>query len=128
MVRGHSVSTTPKQVEEVRFQIIWNSIFGIWSEFKPDMVMIESAIGGSRTQHGTQRLNAVVCWEFFKLDVAFETMAPNTLKKAATGNGRADKPEMLAAARRHWPECPNDDCADAYWLAIEATKVRTEGV
>jgi Holliday junction resolvasome RuvABC endonuclease subunit len=44
-------------------------------------------------------------------------IAPGTLKKEATGNGRASKPEMLAKARETFPECPNHDVADAYFLA-----------
>lgn len=118
--------TTNKDVEEVRFEIIWNRIFNFWNVYMPEMVMVESAIGGATTQHVTQRLNAVVCWELYKHEIAFAMMAPNSLKKNAVGNGRASKDEMLEAARVWWPECPHHDCADAYWLAREAAKVRVE--
>lgn len=41
----------------------------------------------------------------------------NTLKKYATGNGRCEKPEMVAAAVRRmpWLDVTNDDEADAAW-------------
>lgn len=122
------VKTTNKDVEEVRHQVIWNMIHHFWQKYKPEMVMVEAAIGGGRTAHVTHRLNAVVCWELYKHDIVFETIHPSTLKKNATGNGRASKDEMVDAARVSWPECPHDDCADAYWLAVEATKIRTESV
>lgn len=53
-------------------------------------------------------------------------IAPASLKKDATGNGRADKHMMLRAARELWPECPNHDLADAYHLARLALKKHVE--
>ena len=46
------------------------------------------------------------------------TVAPSTLKKFATGNGRAKKPEILAAARKRWPEqdIETHDQADALFV------------
>jgi Holliday junction resolvasome RuvABC endonuclease subunit len=46
------------------------------------------------------------------------TVAPNTLKKFAVGNGRAEKKEMLAAARARWPEhdLETHDQADALFV------------
>jgi len=41
----------------------------------------------------------------------FEVAVP-TLKKFATGNGKADKSDMIAASKMDL----NDDQADAYWL------------
>lgn len=44
-------------------------------------------------------------------------LSVGTIKKHATGNGRADKPAMLRAARVKWPQLRvvNDDMADALW-------------
>jgi crossover junction endodeoxyribonuclease RuvC len=44
---------------------------------------------------------------------------PSTLKSFATGNGKAEKPEMVAAARDLWPHAQvrNDNEADALLLA-----------
>lgn len=53
--------------------------------------------------------------------VAYEIIQPPTLKKLATGDGRAEKPEMIAQAQEQWPGCPDEDnVADAYFLAAEA--------
>ena len=42
----------------------------------------------------------------------------NTLKKHATGNGHAEKPLVIAAAKRKWPheQITDDNHADALWL------------
>ena len=52
--------------------------------------------------------------------------AVGTVKKAATGNGRAKKPEVIAAmAERFGIELKDDNEADA--LAVAVTHVRTVG-
>lgn len=124
----HDLISTPSfAVEEVRFRRIWKRIYKMLYRYTPHMVMLESAIGGP-TQHQTHGLNAVIRYELSNHKVIFATMAPNTLKKNATGNGRADKPMMLTAARLHWPECPDHNCADAFHLAVQAGLVETESV
>lgn len=55
------------------------------------------------------------------------TVAPSTLKKFAVGNGRAQKKEILAAARARWPEqdLETHDQADAlYVLAWAQERVK----
>jgi Holliday junction resolvasome RuvABC endonuclease subunit len=122
----HDLIATPSfAVEEVRFRRIWKRIYKMLYRYTPNIVMLESAVGGM-TQHATHGLNAVIRYELKNHKVPFETMAPNTLKKQATGNGRSDKPQMLAAAQVHWPECPDHNCADAYHLAVQAMNVRLE--
>lgn len=46
--------------------------------------------------------------------VAYHT---STLKKHATGKGNAGKPQMIAAARKRWPQTAivDDNHADALW-------------
>lgn len=45
-------------------------------------------------------------------------LAFSSLKKHATGSGRAKKPEMIKAAHRKWPQIKliDDNHADALWL------------
>lgn len=45
------------------------------------------------------------------------TKPPASIKKHATGNGRAKRPEMLAAAQARWPEVATDHEAVAKFLA-----------
>jgi len=44
-------------------------------------------------------------------------VSPSTIKKEATGSGRASKEDMLEACRDIGLEVENDNEADAYWLA-----------
>ncbi len=52
----------------------------------------------------------------FELPIAF--VSPNTVKKFATGSGKATKAEMRHAAERRWPaiEKIRNDQADALWI------------
>jgi Holliday junction resolvasome RuvABC endonuclease subunit len=54
------------------------------------------------------------------------TVPPSALKKYATGNGRADKQDMIAAARRRTTgaHIPNDDIADAVLLMFFGIDLR----
>lgn len=52
-----------------------------------------------------------------RLDIPTYLVSPSTIKKAATGSGRATKKQMLAAARAAGAPAKNDNEADAYWLA-----------
>lgn len=47
----------------------------------------------------------------------FRLVAPTTVKKFATGYGRASKEEMIAAARKRWgPGVKTEHEADALWI------------
>jgi Holliday junction resolvasome RuvABC endonuclease subunit len=68
-------------------------------------------------------LRGVILNVLFRNDVPVDIIAPPTLKKIATGNGRAEKDEMIRKARRKWKRCPdNDNVADGFWLAHEAQR------
>lgn len=59
----------------------------------------------------------------------FHQCAPNTLKKFATGNGRADKEAVMCAAQQQYPNIHvnSQDQADAMFLsAWAASKYRIE--
>lgn len=56
--------------------------------------------------------------DWFSNRASFIYIAPATLKKFTTGNGRANKIEMDRAVYKKWgAECPNEDECDAYALA-----------
>lgn len=58
----------------------------------------------------------------FDLKLQCVTVAPSTLKKFATGNGRAKKPEIVAAAKARWPRTSFEthDQADACFVLLWA--------
>lgn len=86
-------------------------------ETRPEKIVIEGYAYGATAQHhrlgeigGVIRLAAVQCgveslWE----------LPPSSLKKFATGSGRAGKSQMqqAAVARGDFPEKPSHDLADA---------------
>jgi len=83
-----------------------------------DAVFIEGYSFGSQwnlAQLG--ELGGVVKLTIWTLGIVYYTIAPNSLKKFATGNGRATKEEVVANAReRLGYEGYDNNAADALWL------------
>lgn len=102
---------------------VWTTIVEIADEDDIDLVVIEGAAYGSRNQMG--HMLAGFWWMLVDNLVPFEApiavVQPSTLKKFATGDGSKNtgKREMLAAARRAFPEADitSHDVADAAGLA-----------
>lgn len=85
------------------------------------LVVIEGPSYGSNDPGGHER--AALWWwvigRCINNRVPFAVVAPSTLKKYATGNGRADKRDVVRATRMRRPEVRigGDDEADALNLA-----------
>jgi Holliday junction resolvasome RuvABC endonuclease subunit len=83
-----------------------------------DAVFIEGYSFGSQwnlAQLG--ELGGVVKLTIWTLGITYYTIAPNTLKKFAAGNGRASKEEVVANAReRLGYQGFDNNAADALWL------------
>lgn len=84
----------------------------------PDLVVYEQAHhrGGAATEitigFATRVQEACAEW-----GTEHTTVHSATLKKFATGNGRASKDEMIEAAETRWPGSFAHDEADARWVA-----------
>jgi len=78
-----------------------------------DLPISARAAGKTGMAHGVIRATI--------LDNGYEyiTLPPATLKKAATGNGRAEKADMINGYAEAYPNIPiaDDNQADAAWLA-----------
>jgi Holliday junction resolvasome RuvABC endonuclease subunit len=89
----------------------------------PELVIFEGPVlGHSATVQVTRKLHAlpgVVEMVCFKRHVQVAEAPPATIKKTLTGHGRADKDEMMEAARAYGLEITCSDEADAFgaWLA-----------
>jgi Holliday junction resolvasome RuvABC endonuclease subunit len=70
-------------------------------------------------QEVLQGLKATIERVCEELRVHYTCFSPGEVKKEATGNGNAGKPEMVAAARKKWghPVSGDDNAADALWVA-----------
>ena len=65
----------------------------------------------------------LVCW---RREILVSEVAPTTVKKVATGSGKASKMEMMAAARHRGWTPKTDHEADALWILDHARNLRVE--
>jgi Holliday junction resolvasome RuvABC endonuclease subunit len=94
-------------------------------KYNPSIVVYEGAHhrGGPPTEKAMAWITRIkeVC--ALNRIVQCYSVHSSTLKKWATGTGRAEKPDMLAAANRRWPgiDFIDDNEVDAVWLWHYAT-------
>jgi Holliday junction resolvasome RuvABC endonuclease subunit len=89
--------------------------------YKPGLVLIEGyayAAGAQHGHHDVIELGGVLRWELCKrTECPVIEVAPTTLKKFTTGDGKAPKPFMVSElARKHQRRFTTDDQADAFAL------------
>lgn len=75
---------------------------------------------GGAAHNVQNELNAIIRFSLHMKGIPSFNVAPNTIKKFATGNGNAQKPEMIAAARefRLGRDTMTDNEADALFMAV----------
>lgn len=86
-----------------------------------DLVVLEGySLGGQRGYAAAYscELGGTLRAELAAARFHLAEVPPSTLKKYATGSGKADKQAMVAAARTLGAEVANDDEADAFFLAL----------
>lgn len=114
---------TPSSMElEQRIEVVRKEVLAFVRRHEPAWIVIEGpARGGKFVDVRVYHLAGVIRWY---LSVSKRTrhiprriVTPTELKLEATGNGRASKKDMVAAARVFWPACPDDNAADAFHLA-----------
>lgn len=88
------------------------------SSQEPRLAVIEHyAFNSPYGREALGELGGVVKLALHKLGIPHVVIAPATLKKYATGSGKANKDEMLAAAiKRSGLDITNNNVADAWWL------------
>lgn len=111
------------QEERIEYQA--RLIIGCVQQFEPTKVMIEGHAFNTRGVGNatiTHELHGVIKNRLlrngYRIGESVEIIAPRSLKKHITGTGTAEKDEMVAAVSEIWRECPNDDEADAWGLAL----------
>ena len=89
----------------------------VLADNRPDLVVIEQPFSRYATATATlQRTYGVLLAELARVGCVVQWVPPATLKLAATGSGKADKPQMILAARALGYDVANDDEADACLL------------
>lgn len=95
-------------------------IADIGKAYGVDLIAFEEASKGShnpavQAQHN--ELAGAIEWAAFKFGVPTRRINPMTLKKFATGDGRAPKPQLIAAAKTHYGIITaSSDVADAVFV------------
>lgn len=119
LVHTQLIKTKPKDFtsQEARYWHIAREIMLALRPHRPLEVDIEGP-AFSMKEKRIYECAAVVRHELWKRKVEFNILAPSSLKKFGTGNGRASKDEMVAAAQLAHPEIKDDNIADAYHLAV----------
>ncbi|WGM31477.1 hypothetical protein [Brevundimonas sp. NIBR11] len=120
----------PKTGEDVGSFLI---AFEVWltekvRQVEPSLLLFEAPIlASSVTTHVTRKLHALAgITEMVanRAKVECAEVFPVTVKKALTGSGRADKDEMVRAARAYGFNPAVPDEADAFGLWLHAVRTR----
>lgn len=103
-----------------RIELVRQRIAAVIAKHKcVELVVIEGYSYGSHLAYAreTAELGGTVRNHLYQERVPYLDVAPNSLKKIATGNGRAGKTEVVQAAeKRLGYEGHDDNEADALWL------------
>lgn len=123
----------PKYTTEIeRFSNIANEFYKFIGYYKPDRIGIEGYSMGSRGMvFNIGENTAVLKYRLYEGGYNFISIAPTTIKKFATGSGRADKKKMVETFHQkvspnisqtifNSPEkyaSPVSDIVDSYYIA-----------
>lgn len=116
--RGQLAPDRYAGTEEERIEWLRRKVKANVRKFGPCLVAIESknfVPKGSAKK--VDELQGVIKNLLHRMEIPFVPVAPTTLKKKATGDGRADKMTMIVAAKKFCREISDDDRADALHLA-----------
>ena len=114
-----SIQTNAKYNHANRLKIIADFFLKLREKYPTNIVVFEQ--GFSRYSISTQALFkviGVISYVFWDCEQLF--YAPSTVKKAVTGNGRADKKDVQKEIKKRWPylNFENDDQSDACAVGI----------
>lgn len=118
---------------DLRLSRLHNEVFALAQEHGVTHAILEDLPINAMGAGGTGSAQGVVRLALQQLDIPYVTVVASTLKKYATGTGRADKEQMhaaLPAAVRGRVSKSKDDEVDAWWLwHMGMTKLgRTGGI
>ena len=116
-----TLAVRPRSEGDLRLSEIGNAVSFYAREYTIELAVIEDLAGTypGKSARIIPMLHGVIRDRLQLAAVPFMLINPKTLKGFATGNGNADKDEMMLAARRHLGRFyATDDECDADWLRV----------
>ena len=102
-----------------RFHAFGDFVAHLIIKYEPDLIAYERPAGQHSSMSALYGIRALTLRCACEQGVAFREIYPTSLKKWATGSGRADKALMrLCLKKRTGYDIDNDNIVDAFWLAI----------
>lgn len=130
VIDHHRIFTDKESTLTQRIKMIWSELEEYIIKYKPDVFSIESLSYGS-VGNATRNLAGLFHVILFKLEECYPhikiiTIPPPTLKKYATGSGKAKKDEVFESmppeVQSQFIDYPKSkgryDLSDSYWLSI----------
>lgn len=107
----------PRESTGMKFVRFRAWLVEVIEKLKPDLVVFEAThtryMQAAASGFGFSAHIEAICSEHA---VDYTAVQPGEVKKHATGNGRANKKQMLEAARARWNGVSDDNEADALWI------------
>ena len=126
--KGRKTKPDDHEGEVLRQFMLW--LRKTMGDAQPDLVVFEQpqmmkSAAAVNTLFGMRGICMAMCAHYA---YPFMSVAPPTLKKFATGSGRAQKPDMIKACQEKLdPEILDDNQCDARWL-LEVAITRQTGI
>lgn len=116
--KAWTIKTKPKDGDR-RLVHIAGDIENAIRFYQPNFYMLEDLPISARAAGKTGMAHGVIREAILAEGGDYVTLPPATLKKAAVGNGRAEKADMINGYAAAYPDTPigDDNQADAAWLA-----------
>lgn len=105
------------ELGDVRLCRIYDAVRDICAETRVALAVIEDLPKHAQAAGITGMVQGVVRLALQQAGVPYARIVPSTLKKYATGDGRADKSDLrMALYKRAALDERNDNLVDAFWL------------
>jgi len=124
LIEAGCIRTIAKNPLELRLKELYDGLTGVFSEFKPETVIIEdlySHYRHPRTAIIMGHARGVIFLSASSVSVPVQSYGATMIKKSLTGNGRASKKQvqMMIKSKLGMPEIPEPaDVADALAAAL----------
>ena len=124
LVEAGVIRADAKKPLEIRLQEIYDSLVGVFQEFRPDVAVVEqlfSTYAHPRTAILMGHARGVIFLAAAGAGVPVTSYAPNRIKQAVTNSGHADKRQVQRAVQQAFglKKAPQPaDVADALAIAL----------